>query len=549
MWRPLQRKILSGSSERGVAHAIGARKLGRISRLQVRMTLSYILVTAVAVLLLEGLNFALLTVLSATILPEEASQVLTPIVRQQAEVYALEAQVQAIGPTLNPQTTFRPDQPTTLAPPDVGAAFAISYTATPVAHGETSAAHEAVALVITPSGHILASSSPGHYSPNDAVATLLPAQMPLIAAALAGRTGSTSDQSPVAAVVYAADPIWSRDHVPIGAVYIQMPGLPLHAALFEGLYPWSFLGPIFMVGVVLLLLPLIGGAFGTLTTRGLVRRIRGLAIATRQVMEGNYAERVRVARADELGELEGHFNQMARELDDGLRQQQELAEQNARLAERTRISRELHDAVSQDLFSLRMLADGLRTSLPQGTDAHRHLQTLEHTTARMTRELRALLLEMRPPELDHLGLAGGINALAALYHARLGITVETHIARLTLPSAVEHELLRIGQEALANAARHAGATVITVELVADGDTADGRDGVRLTIRDDGQGFDPQAADLQPGLGLRLIRERVHEAHGTLELESAPGHGTTITIAVPTVPVVAGETLDDPHRDR
>jgi NarL family two-component system sensor histidine kinase LiaS len=513
------------------------------------MTLSYILVTALAVVLLEGLNFALLTILSSAILPQEASQVLTPIVRQQAQVYALEAQVQSVGSTLNPQTTFRPDEPTTLAPPDVGATFAISYTATPVAHGETRATQEAVALVITPSGHVLASSSPAHYPPNDAVATLLPAQMQLIAAALAGRSGSTSDKSPVAAVVYTAEPIWSRDHVPIGAVYIQMPGLPLHAALFEGLYPWSFLGPIFTVGIVLLLLPLIGGAFGTLSTRGLVRRIQRLAVVTQQVTQGNYAERVRVARADELGELEGRFNQMAAQLHDSLRQQQELAEQNARLAERARISRELHDAVSQDLFSLRMLADGLRTSAPQGTDAQRHLQTLEQTTTRMTRELRALLLEMRPPELDHLGLADGINALAALYQARLGIEVVTHIEPLMLPSAVEHELLRIGQEALANAARHAGATVITVELVADGHTLDGRAGMRLTICDDGQGFDPAAANLQPGLGLRLIRERVHEAHGTLELESAPGRGTTITIVVPTDRFVEGETPHDPHRDR
>ncbi len=568
MRRMMQRLMRGGSSERGAAHRVGARKLLRLSGLQLRMTLSYILVTAVAVLLLEGLNFTLLAILSSGVLPEEASQVLTPIVRQQAEVYALEAQVQAIdstgstgltGSTLNPQTTFRPDQPGTLAPPDVGAAFAISYTPSPVASRAASGGQEPVALVITPSGHILASSSPTRYPPESAVATMLPAQMSLITAALAGRSVSASDKSPVAAVVYAAEPIWSRDHVPMGAVYVQAPGLPLHAALFAGLYPWSFLGPIFTVGLVLLLLPLIGGLFGTLTTRGLVRRVQVLAAATRQVTEGNYAERVRVSRADELGQLEGHFNQMAtqlhdslRQLHDSLRQRQELAEQNARLAERARISRELHDAVSQDLFSLRMLADGLRTALPEETDAQRHLETLEQTTARMTRGLRALLLEMRPPELDHLGLADALEALAALYRARLGIAVVTHIAPLALPSAVEHALLRIAQEALANAARHADATLITVDLIAGGggggDGVRGVRGVRLTIRDDGQGFDTGAANAQPGLGLRLMRERIQEAHGTLELESTPGRGTTLTIAVPTAPGVPEEARHDPHRD-
>src|SRR5262249_15303894 len=137
-------------------------------------------------------------------------------------------------------------------------------------------------------------------------------------------------------------------------------------------------------------------------------------------------------------------------------------------------SRELHDAVSQDLFSLHMLADGLRTALPQETDLQRHLQTLEQMTARMTHRLRTLLLEMRPPELDHLDLAGALEALAApLYRAYLGIAVVTHIAPHARPMAVEHALLRIAvehallriaQEALTNAARHADAIVITVDL-------------------------------------------------------------------------------------
>jgi NarL family two-component system sensor histidine kinase LiaS len=506
------------------------------------MTLSYILVTAAAVVLLEGLNFSLLAILSSSILPQEATQVLTPIVRDQAEVYALEAQAQATGSTLNPQTTFRPDQPGTLAPPNAGSAFVISYTpaagASGPASGEGVEKQAPVALVVTPSGRILASSSPARYPPGADVAALLPAQSPLIAVALAGRSTSANDQSPVAAMVYAAEPIWSRDHTPIGAVYVQMPALPLHQALFAGLYPWSFLAPLFTIGFVLLALPLVGGVFGTLTSRGLVRRVQALAAATRQVTGGNYAERVRVTRADELGALERHFNQMAAQLDASVRARQELAEQNARLAERARISRELHDAVSQDLFSLRMLADGLRTALPQETDAQRHLETLEQTTARMTRGLRALLLEMRPPELDERGLAEALETLAALYRARLEIAVVTRIAPLALPAAVEHALLRIAQEALANAARHADATVITVDLVALGarpesaESLDGADAVRLTIRDDGKGFDPDNASVQAGLGLRLMRERAEQAQGTLELESAPGRGTTLVVSIP-----------------
>jgi NarL family two-component system sensor histidine kinase LiaS len=529
----------STSADHGAAHTTvaatqtGKRKFLWISGLQLRMTLSYILVTTVAVLVVEGLNLALLAIVSSAVLPDQASQVLMPIVREQAEVYALEAQVQASGPTLNPSSTFLPGEPGTLAPPDVGAPFAIAYTPSPGAR-PTVGSQQLVALLITPSGRVLASSSPARFPLQGAVATLLPARSALIAAALAGRAATASDLSPAATVLYVAEPVWSRDHVPIGAVFVQMPALPLHAALFQSLYPLSFLGSIFTVGLVLLFLPVVGGAFGTLTTRGLVRRVQVLAAATRQVTDGNYAERVRVTRADELGQLEHHFNQMAAQLDDSLRQRQALAEQNARLAERARISREMHDAVSQDLFSLRMLADGLRPLLPQQGDIQRHLLTLEQTTERMTRGLRALLLELRPPELDHLGLADALESLAALYRTRLSIAVTTHIAPLTLPHMIEHALLRIAQEALANAARHADATAITLDLAPTG--SGDSEGVELTVHDDGHGFDATDANAQFGLGLRLMRERVAEVSGTLALASAPATGTTLTITVPCVPV-------------
>jgi NarL family two-component system sensor histidine kinase LiaS len=339
-------------------------------------------------------------------------------------------------------------------------------------------------------------------------------------------------------VLAAADPIWSRAGMPIGAVYVQIPALPLHTALFERLYPLSFLGSIITLGMIVLVMPLVGGIFGTLATRRLVRRIETLVAATRGVARGNYTERVDAGHGDELGQLERHFNRMAEELDESLRQQQALAEQNARLAERSRISRELHDAISQDLFSLRLLANGLLTSVAQDSAAHRHLVTVRQTTARMTRTLRALLLELRPPELEHLGLAGALEALAALYRARLGIAVTTRLAPVTLSPAQDHALLRISQEALANTARHAEATAVSVDL----DIHD--DGIRLQVCDDGRGFVPDTAnggettdaaeppEVPPGLGLRLMRERVQELGGTLALESVPGQGTRLTIWLP-----------------
>jgi signal transduction histidine kinase len=518
------------------------------------MTTSYILTTLVALLILEGVNIAFLAIVSSAILPEETAQALMPLVREQAQVYALEAQTQALDSRLNPQTTFRPNQPGDLAPPQAGSAFAIPYT-TSLAGAQGATAP--IALVITPDGRVLTSSAPRQVREGVSVATVatLPANSRgLITAALAGRAGSAADSasgsggSAASLVLVAADPIWSRAGAPIGAVYVQMPALPLHAALFERLYPWSFLGSVFTLGMILLVLPLVGGVFGTLASRGLVRRVNTLVGATRQVAQGAITERVRVNRDDELGQLERRFNQMAEELEHGLRERQALAEENARLAERARISRELHDAISQDLFSLRLLADGLQTPVAQTQAApvvQRHLETMKQTTARMIRTLRALLLEMRPPELEHLGLVGALEALAAVYRARLGITVATRLAPVTLAPAEEHALLRIAQEALANAARHADATTLAIDL----DVHDG--GIRARICDDGHGFVPDRANAEggveppealPGLGLRLMRERVQELGGTLNVESAPEQGTRLTVWIPR----AGQESERDH---
>src|SRR5262249_40986036 len=106
----------------------------------------------------------------------------------------------------------------------------------------------------------------------------------------------------------------------------------------------------------------IGGIFGLVTTRSLVRRLRKLATVATLFADGDYEQRVHVTRRDEIGQLEQQFNRMAQQLAESMGHREVLAEQNARLAERSRISRELHDAISQDLFSLRMLVGGLHTA-------------------------------------------------------------------------------------------------------------------------------------------------------------------------------------------
>lgn len=183
-------------------------------------------------------------------------------------------------------------------------------------------------------------------------------------------------------------------------------------------------------------------------------------------------------------------------------------------------------AISQDLFSLRMLTDGLQMLLPADSDLQSPIAAVEQTTTNMIREMRALLLELRPIQLDQLGLVAALEELAATYRARLEMTVITTVVSVPLAAKVEHTLLRVAQEALANAVRHAGATEIAVSL------APQEDSIVLTITDNGKGLSADGSGSRHGLGLRVMQERIQELHGSFVLETAPGQGTCITVCVP-----------------
>ena len=301
-----------------------------------------------------------------------------------------------------------------------------------------------------------------------------------------------------------------------------IPGRGIGLGQFTGRLASSILVP-------LLIAAPIGALFGLITTRGLVRRLHSLVLATTRFADGDYVQRVPVARADEVGQLEQHFNRMAEQLAMSIAQQQALTEQNARMQERARISRELHDAVSQNLFSLRTFIDGLQAAIQAGAgaaDLQPHVALLEQTTNTMTHEMRALLLEMRPPQLEGLQLAEALQSLADAYTSRLGIAVTASIVPVVLNATTEQTLLRIAQEALSNAARHTNATLMTLSLAAQ------ERAVCLTITDNGQGMSPGVSGKSHGLGLRLMQERVQELRGSFLLDTAPGQGTRVQICVP-----------------
>ena len=209
-----------------------------------------------------------------------------------------------------------------------------------------------------------------------------------------------------------------------------------------------------------------------------------------------------------------------------------LYEAGQRLAvseERNRLARDLHDSVTQELFSMTMIASALPVLLERNPAAARErLQRLHDLARGALAEMRALLFALRPAALEDEGLVSAIQKHAAAFQHREGVAVQLNLAlEDRLPHAVEEALYRVVQEALNNVAKHARATAVTIALtVRDGHAC-------LSVADNGIGFAP-AADGPPSatLGLRGMRERVELLHGSLTVHSAPGEGTTIHASIP-----------------
>ena len=201
------------------------------------------------------------------------------------------------------------------------------------------------------------------------------------------------------------------------------------------------------------------------------------------------------------------------------------------LDERNRVALELHDAVSQKLFGVVLAAEAADTLLSSDPPAARaQLLRLRQLAHEALGELRELMLELRPPDLERDGLATTLRKHVDLVRRLQPRPVDM---RLTLQGSLpadparDRELLRIAQEGLQNALRHARADRVGVLLAAAG----GR--VVLEVSDDGVGFDPNAPEIRSRrLGLGSMEERARRLGGTLEIRSAAGEGTTVRLEAP-----------------
>ncbi|HEY2304545.1 MAG TPA: histidine kinase, partial [Streptosporangiaceae bacterium] len=228
----------------------------------------------------------------------------------------------------------------------------------------------------------------------------------------------------------------------VGVVYAEAPAAT-RGFSFAQVRPLLFTG-----GLALALVVPVGTVFGLLSTRRVIRRIKRLADVTATVAGGDFRPRVLMSGGDEIGRLEDAFNRMTGRLSVAVDAERVRAGTDARQAERARIARELHDSISQDLFSLSLLAAGLRKALSGDSALRPEVTAMERTSARAMREMQALLLELRPVALEDAGLVPAVTELCQAYQVRLAIKVTAELGEVSLGLAAEHAVLRIIQEAL-----------------------------------------------------------------------------------------------------
>ncbi len=209
---------------------------------------------------------------------------------------------------------------------------------------------------------------------------------------------------------------------------------------------------------------------------------------------------------------------------------QQRVKQAAIMRERSRLARELHDSVTQALYSLTLLTEGWRRKVEAGQleQVADYLAEAGQIAYQGLKEMRLLIHELRPPVLAQEGLVGALQRRLDAVEGRAGVEVRLLVDEglETLPDRLEEGLYRIAQESLNNALKHAGAGQVTVRL--------GRvdDRLEMAIIDNGRGCSPEKVAGQGGLGLDSMRQRAGQLGGKLSFTSAPGQGTTVRVSLP-----------------
>jgi signal transduction histidine kinase len=219
---------------------------------------------------------------------------------------------------------------------------------------------------------------------------------------------------------------------------------------------------------------------------------------------------------------------------------------SAQESERQRIARDLHDETGQSLTAIGMGLRGLSSAIGQHDPdrAVSTLKNLEGVSASALTELQRLIADLRPSHLDDLGLAAGVRWHAGQVAERSGLHIGVDVQgdEGSVSPAIKTSLFRIVQEALNNVVKHAGAEHVNIMLSFEPAL------IRVRVRDDGRGFDPQAKKSplngRPSLGLAGIQERARLLGGESLISSQPGQGTLVEVTIPCAKSPEEESTND-----
>jgi NarL family two-component system sensor histidine kinase LiaS len=319
-----------------------------------------------------------------------------------------------------------------------------------------------------------------------------------------------------------AFPLRKSDAEPVVAIVIYHIK-PVRYATPTNLYLYQTFFFATMLALFLVALP-VGAIFGWLVTRGLRRRLATLSAASQSWSQGDFSVSPRDPSGDEIGELTRNLNGMTEQLQTLIYTNDELA----RMEERNRLARDLHDTVKQQTYAARMQLTAARNLLASDlTAAAGHIDTALQLNRETQQELKLIIDELRPAALQGRGLAHALKEYAERWQEHTGIKVETAISgERALPLEVEQAFYRVLQEALSNIARHAEADKVRLSLNVTPER------VTLIVADNGHGFDVNA--IRQGAnsyGLTGMQGRLSEVGGTLKVESRLSEGTTLTAEV------------------
>ncbi|MCM3785990.1 sensor histidine kinase [Neobacillus mesonae] len=332
--------------------------------------------------------------------------------------------------------------------------------------------------------------------------------------------------------------------------------LLLGLVIFYIFYSYSYLTPFdqwnhwFQAGATLVLLLIgLGAVYGFFQTYWTKMKLETLRETLLQWEKGSVTRAVPELGFDEVGRIGEQLGRISKKWEEQVSSLQRLSTHNAQLAEQARVSaiveerqrlaRELHDAVSQQLFAISMTATAVGRTLEKDFDrAQRQVALIEEMAAVAQSEMRALLLHLRPVYLEGKHLEQGLKELVRELQSKMPMEILFEMDEgIHLVKGVENHLFRIIQEAMSNTLRHAKAERMEIRIHRKAKA------VRVVIRDDGEGFELDDKK-QTSYGLSNMQERVNEIGGSIVWITAPGKGTRIEITVPVMEEESEGTQSD-----